>query len=269
MTKAVHTGLAAQSAFTAVNLASAGCTASTTVFEAPDGYVQVYGAQAADADRILDRLGERWLFESPGDGLRLYPCHGATHRGLDAALTIRRRAGLAAWDIVAVRHFHGPPWFRWVPRSRPATGLAGKFSMEYILAAAMVDGKITTASFTDEAVNRPEVRAFFDRIELIEDPKYWPDDPYGGDPDRPPYEGYVRVEIETRSGEVFAEEVEITPGSPGRDLDWDTVAGKFLDLACALGGVADTAAKQTFEQLRDIERCPSFAGALTALNIPR
>jgi 2-methylcitrate dehydratase PrpD len=269
MTKGLHTGLAAQSAFTAVDLAAAGCTASTTVFEAPDGYVQVYGAQAADADRIVDRLGDRWLFESPGDGLRLYPCHGATHRGLDAALTIRRREGLAAADIVTVRHFHGPPWFRWVPRSNPTTGMAGKFSMEYILSAAMVDGQITTASFTDDAVNRPEVRAFLDRIELIEDAKYWPADPYGGDPDRPPYEGYVRVEIETRSGAVFAEEVEINPGSPGRDLDWDDVAAKFLDLACTLGGVDEAAAKETFEQLRNIENASSFVDTLTALNVTR
>ena len=34
----------------------------------------------------------------------------------------------------------------------PQTGLEGKFSMEYVVAAALADGEVTLASFTDEAV---------------------------------------------------------------------------------------------------------------------
>lgn len=64
---------------------------------------------------------------------------------------------------------------------------------------------------------------------------------------------------------MFAEEVETKPGSPGRDLDWDAVAGKFMDLVCGLGGVGDAPAKETFQQLENIERCRTFAGALAAL----
>jgi 2-methylcitrate dehydratase PrpD len=269
MTKSLHSGWAPSSAMSAVELAAAGFTGARDVFEAPAGFVSVYGGEDSDPAQIVDRLGHPWLFIAPGDGLRIYPCHGATHRGLDAALRIREEHGLRAEDIEVVRHYHAPPWFRWVPRLEPSTGLEGKFSMEYILSAAMVDGQITIDSFTDEAVARPQVRRFFDRIELIEDPAYWPDDPYGGDPDRPPYEGFVRVEIVTRSGEVYAHENELPPGAPGRSLDRPALEHKYFDLVVNLGGVARARAARALSALYDLGGEPSLAEALAPLSIGR
>ena len=41
---------------------------------------------------------------------------------------------------------------------RPETGLQGKFSLEYGLAAALLDRYPGSGSFTDAAVRRPEAR---------------------------------------------------------------------------------------------------------------
>ena len=38
------------------------------------------------------------------------------------------------------------------------TGLEGKFSMQYAVAAGVLDGKYSMWTFTDEAVNRPAIR---------------------------------------------------------------------------------------------------------------
>src|SRR5690606_28974793 len=52
---------------------------------------------------------------------------------------------------------------------RPKTGLEGKFSMEYAIATALIDGDVGFGSFTDEAVNRPEVGQLIRRMDIAED----------------------------------------------------------------------------------------------------
>ena len=40
---------------------------------------------------------------------------------------------------------------------KPATGLAGKFSMHYCIASALVDGAVDLSTFNDAKVGRPNV----------------------------------------------------------------------------------------------------------------
>ncbi|WP_405970528.1 MmgE/PrpD family protein [Streptomyces sp. NBC_00988] len=269
MTRAVHTGWAAHSAMLAVDMAEAGLTGQRHGLEAPDGFIAAYGGPGSDPARIVARLGDPWVFSAPGDGLKLYPCHGATHRGLEAALLIREESGLRPDDIASVRCYNPPPWFSWVPRLRPASGQEGRFSMEYILAAALVDGHIGIHSFTDDAVARPEVRALFARIDLVEDAAFQPPDPYAGDPDRPPYEGFVRVEITSVSGRTWTRDVEQPPGAPGRVLDRQAVERKFLECAVSLGGMEEPVALDLAAALHRITACTDLSGLLGSASVRR
>lgn len=47
---------------------------------------------------------------------------------------------------------------------KPETGLQGKFSMLYILARALVHGKLTLEHFTDEAVREGGLRSELEQI---------------------------------------------------------------------------------------------------------
>jgi 2-methylcitrate dehydratase PrpD len=49
---------------------------------------------------------------------------------------------------------------------RPRTGLEGKFSLEYGIAAALLDDAPGLESFTDAAVQRPEVQELIERIDV-------------------------------------------------------------------------------------------------------
>ena len=42
----------------------------------------------------------------------------------------------------------------------PKTGLEGKFSMEYCIASALIDGGLTLGSFTDSAVAQPDAATY-------------------------------------------------------------------------------------------------------------
>ena len=48
----------------------------------------------------------------------------------------------------------------------PTTGLEGKFSLQYAVAATLLDGRPGIESFTDEAVARPAAQALLARVEV-------------------------------------------------------------------------------------------------------
>jgi 2-methylcitrate dehydratase PrpD len=49
---------------------------------------------------------------------------------------------------------------------RPRTGLEGKFSLEYCLAAAVLDGEVSLRQFEDGMVQRPEIERLIPRIHV-------------------------------------------------------------------------------------------------------
>ncbi len=269
MTKALHTGWAAHAAVEALDLAEAGLSAAPDALESPTGYVATYGEDAINAKIITDRVGPPWVFAEPGVALRLYPCHGASHKALDAALLIHADAGVSADEIATVRSYNPPPWFKWMPPSCPSTGLEGRYSFEYILATALADGYVNLTSFTDQAVARPDVRKLIERIEVFEDPAFFDESRRrDDDPSQPPYEGWVRLEVVTTDGRTFTRDVEELPGSPARPADWDVVTAKFLDL-CALGGVSAEQGQTLLGQLRSIESLPDLSLVLSSVSRDR
>jgi len=264
MTKPLHAGWAAHQAMLAVDLAQAGFTSSTSIMEASDGFVAVLGDKDSSLAAMLERLGDPWVFAAPGVALKLYPCCGAAHRGIDAALEVR--AKLAAGDnITRIRCFTPVGSLHVMPYTRPKDGLQGKFSLDYCIAAALLDGDITFGSFTDDAVLRPEIAGLYERMEIIEDPDCWPADHPPNSPDSPPYEGFLRLEVESAGGERYEHSVEQSPGSPLRPVSPDDVERKFTDCAIYAGATAE-AARRSLARLSD--PAGDFADALVPVQLP-
>ena len=51
-------------------------------------------------------------------------------------------------------------------RPHPRSGLDGKFSLQYTTAAALLDGQVGLASFTDERLARADMQALLGKIEV-------------------------------------------------------------------------------------------------------
>src|SRR6185295_19392468 len=103
----------------------------------------------------------------------------------------------------------------------PTTGLEGKFSIEYVAAATVLDGKLTLETFTDAMVQRPAVRAMMAKTRRyrIED-----QGTYSG------VVGYNDVALETRRGK-FELRVDKVPGSPAWPMTAQDGVEKFMDCA--------------------------------------
>lgn len=162
--KSFQAGQANAAAVRAARLAQAGFTASPDSMGNAQGYSVLYG-QGQDLAPALECLGQAPLeLIASGIDVKKYPLCYATHRTLDALLALRADHGLTLESVDRVEIETSPGALVPLIHHRPATGLQGKFSMEYAVAAALADGRINLASFTDEQVRRPGIQAFLPRV---------------------------------------------------------------------------------------------------------
>ncbi|HEX4833913.1 MAG TPA: MmgE/PrpD family protein [Trebonia sp.] len=266
MTKPLHSGWAARSALVAAELSSVGWTASPEILDKPRGYLALYGDEASDPARIEPALGVPWVFAEPGVSLKKYPCCWALHRAIDAVLQLR--AELGAGNIARLSSHMPPGAFSQVPYMRPVTGLEGKFSPTYAPAAALLDGEVTLATFTDQAVSRPQVAALYDRIEVAEDPACNESDKAkGGVGDAPGEIGYVEVTATTTSGETRVARVYAPTGSPQHPMTWAEIEAKFAD--CARSVLMDEAqAAALFAAFRAVDQQRDVRSLVAGISLP-
>jgi 2-methylcitrate dehydratase PrpD len=264
MTKPLHTGLAARNALAAVRLAACGFTAAPDILEAKSGFYAAFGVPASDpAVAAAELAGDAWVIDNPGIALKKFACCYASHRGMDGVLRLREELQCTADDVVRLTCKMPPGGMLVLTYPEPVTGLEGKFSLPYSLAAGLLDGGYSLWSFTDEAVNRPAIRELLTRVHAYEDECCRDDDPLfdtrssGG-------RGFVIVEMELRDGRKRSVQVNKAPGHPLRELGWDDMAAKFRDCAGAVG-LTQQASDAAFAALRGLEHCTDIAALVETL----
>jgi 2-methylcitrate dehydratase PrpD len=110
---------------------------------------------------------------------------------------------------------------------RPKTGLEGKFSIEFAMAAAVVASKVGLAQVTDEFVMRRDVQALIPRVAVLicED-----EDPESG------YAPYDYVVVELEDGTVIqSDHVYDARGANAIPLSTEERYDKFEDCAKVAG----------------------------------
>ncbi|MBU9684057.1 MmgE/PrpD family protein [Burkholderia gladioli] len=162
--KPLHAGLAARAGLFASELAAAGLAGAPAALDGPGGFLAVYGAGAAQPERLLEGWGAPWQIVSPGLYFKPWPCCTATHYAVLAALALRERHAPVPADIAGVRITFPPAGDTPLLSRLPATGLEARFSVEYAVAAALSDGPPGVAVFADVPV-REDLIALAARIE--------------------------------------------------------------------------------------------------------
>jgi 2-methylcitrate dehydratase PrpD len=146
---------------------------------------------------------------------------------------------------------------------QPKTGLEAKFSLQYSIAAGIVDGEYSLFSFTDEAVKRPAIQDMMKRVRAFEDPSCRGDDPLF-DTRSSGSRGFVEVDVELRNGVRDTIRILRPPGHPSRELTWDDLEHKFRDCA-AQAGTSTENTDNSIAALRTLETQASVADLVTLL----
>ena len=174
------------------------------------------------------------------------------HRAMDGLLALRAKLGFDAAAVAKVICRMPPGGMQVLTYPRPTTGLEGKFSLPYALAAGALDGGYSLSTFTGDAVARSEIAALYARIDAHEDPACRGDDPEF-DKHSSGSRGFVEVEVTLRDGRSERTRVDKAPGSPARELSWAELGRKFDDCARASERISETHAKETFEKLQRLD----------------
>jgi 2-methylcitrate dehydratase PrpD len=128
--------------------------------------------------------------------------------------------------------------------------------MQYVLAAALLDGRIGLDAFEDTAVRRPAAQALVPRVTVHEDPTI-----AGGA--NPIEEGHVDVEVRLRAGLTLTRRVAHPRGSPADPLRPEDLAAKFLD--CADAALEPAEAQAALARLLAVELEPDVLALVAAL----
>ena len=252
MTKPLHSGLAARSALTAVRLAMSGFTAAPDIMEAKAGFYSTYGTDDSDPEVTANGLGKPFVISSPGIAVKKFPCCYATHRAIDGVLTLRERLGFDAASLDKVICRMPPGGMHVLTYPRPATGLEGKFSLPYSIAAGVLDGKFSLWSFSDEAVRRPQIALLYEHIDAHETETSRGDDPHF-DKRSSGSRGFVEVEVQLKDGRKDQIRIDVPPGSPSRELTWDELHSKFMDCARQAPRISNASAEAAFAAIRNLQ----------------
>ena len=166
MTKPLHVGHTSRNGLFAALLAREGFTANAAALEHKQGFLHVFnGAGNFDAEAILADWGGPTTSSPPGSRSRASVLRQHAPGGrCDAARCVREYAADVP-DKVARIEFVDPsaPPRPYRPAG-PANGLDAKFSVQYCLARALLDGRIVLEHFEGEAFRDPAMRALMRRI---------------------------------------------------------------------------------------------------------
>lgn len=153
--KSLQVGFAVDAGVRAAHLAAAGATADI-------GAVDSWFALVGGVPNGVDLDGPA----VPGGlAVKVFPCCYALQRPISALSTLARQ-GLDVASITRVVLKTPKSTVAPLIHHRPETGLQAKFSLEYAAAAALLDNHQGFASFTDQAVQRPEARRLMTLVDV-------------------------------------------------------------------------------------------------------
>lgn len=217
--RGVREGFVARAAVEAALLARAGATAFAEPLEGKAGFFAVYGG-GPPTTALTDGLGDIFL----GDRVSFKPwpsCRG-THPYIESALALRDGLTIDAIDTIEAEI--GPiqeMLIRPQPvKAAPGKAIEAKFSIPYTVAAALIDGSVSLASFANERLADAATLRLTAKVVERRNPNWGRAEAASGS-----------LTIILRDGTRLYHQVMQAAGHPDRPVTDDALIAKFVDCA--------------------------------------
>ncbi len=222
--KILHGGWGAHSGVVALDLATAGITGPSSVFEGKFGFFRCFLTPISgelDFAKAAEGLGHRWYL--PETAYKPYPCCQLLHAFIEGAKQIRaelREMGKPLDTIETISCQLAEPGLTLVtePKDRkaaPSHPHEARFSLPYGVATTLIYGDVDVESFRPERLKDPEVLRLAEVVVSSEDP----------DSDYPQHCPAI-IEV-TALGKVHRRHIRFHPGSPEAPMSESDVLDKF------------------------------------------
>lgn len=251
LTKRLHAGQAASTGVLAALLAREGFTGARHIFLGQFGFFRLYQPDGYDAAKLTEGLGH--VFRGDELSFKPHACGRPQHGILDAAIAVRDQlklgtiGGLSEVTEVSVtcptamvdEQFHGAPHKR-----RPTQIVEAQFALPYLVAVALVHGRVGIAEVAD--IHNVRVLDVSARIAGVAGERH-----------------KSGVAVSLRDGRTARAGVGRPLGSPDNRLSADQLEKKFDDCARnAVRPLSDDAVRAAVHTIRHLEDVPDVGELL-------
>ncbi len=243
-----HVGKAARNGVAAARLVQNGFSAHESVLETNWGFCNAFNGKGNyDLSAMLSGLGEPYDLVDPGLVIKVYPCCGLIHSGLDGVLDLKKEHGVFTEDLrrgqIAVHEL--------VPKTmnfdHPENGYEAKFSIPFCVATAMREGSVKMSHFNDERVRESGMQQIMGCVETVVHPELRGYETFLD-------KEFTDVTLELKDGRTLQTRVWRlnNRGSKGRPITLEELKEKFLD--CTGSRYGKEAAMGVFQKLAELEK---------------
>jgi 2-methylcitrate dehydratase len=236
--------MAVQSGVLAALMAKEGYTGTEKVFEGKEGFMDCFGGWDPknetvkpvkmtgregesewlwDTDALIKGLGKSWkILEC---SMKAFPTEALTHTHISATLKtiINHNIGYDEIDSVIITTIARACDILFdISKYRPESRETADHSLPYCIAAAIVDRKITTQSFSDKKMQDPRIWEIIGKI------KGEASEEFGN---MFPAKQPSKVVIRTKSGMEYSEYLEYPKGDPREPMTEEDLENKFNALS--------------------------------------
>jgi len=217
--------MATQAGVFAALMAQRGFSGTEAVFEGKEGLMDVFGPDW-DEEKLIGNLGEK--FKILECSMKAFPTEALTHTHLSCTLkaiidndiaydqieSVTLTTIARACDILFDSH-----------KYRPESRETADHSLPYCVAAAIVDRKVTTQSFSHEKLKDPRIWEVIDKIKGVASEEF---------EKMFPAKQPSKVVVRTLEGKEYSAYLEYPKGDPREPMTMEDLQAKFNALSESL-----------------------------------
>ena len=168
MAKPLHAGMAAEGGVNAAILAEAGFEAAEQIYEGQFGVMQAMQGANNSVDPASFKETHPVEILTP----KIHAACHCTHGPIEMMQAVAAEYEVGADDIQSVQVLCSQVSLDNANKTKPQSGLEGKFSINYSMANALLREDTGLMGYTDDKVAEPAVRALMDKIQVEVDDEH-------------------------------------------------------------------------------------------------
>lgn len=214
--------MAVQSGVFAALMAKNGYIGTEAIFEGKEGLMDVFGP-GWNTTKLTDGLGKN--FKILECSMKAFPTEALTHTHITATLKVVTKNNINYDQIesVTVKTIARACDILFDPHKyRPESRETADHSLPYCIAAALVDKKITTDSFSEKKLKDPRIWDVIDKIQGEASEEF---------EKMFPAKQPSKVIVKTKDGNEFSEYLEYPKGDPREPMTMEDLENKFSSLS--------------------------------------
>jgi 2-methylcitrate dehydratase PrpD len=173
-----------------------------------------YGDTAVEPEKMLADLGSRWLCKD--FWIKKYPASFGLHNIIDLMCELKNKHKFSWDEIDVIEAFPIAPFLGIVPHNVAQA----EVSLYWVLGVAAVDGDVTLAHMTEEALNNPIYQQAVAKVKQTVPPELSKEDLI-------PFSHMDGLKIHMKDGKVYSGERRYPIGSPKEPLTNEQVKNLF------------------------------------------